>query len=277
MQTTTLDAPLSSLEVLFGEFLPVWLYSQLLMIPLKLRKPMPTFNFLHLVHTPILQQLQMEEALLRADERNWIILNEGSSPAIVMGISGKQDELIHAPNWKANPLPVIRRFSGGGTVVVDRQTTFVTFIGNSQEFDIDCNPQAIMQWTETLYQPLFANHSFSLRENDYVLGEKKCGGNAQYLCKNRYLHHTSFLWDYSPTHMQTLSIPTKMPTYRNKRSHTEFLCKIKDYFSSREVFHSNLIKTIEEKYILQKINPQLAEEILRRPHRQATHLVKISY
>ena len=40
----------------------------------------------------ILQQLRLEEALLRADDRNWCILNDGAPPtappAIVMGISG---------------------------------------------------------------------------------------------------------------------------------------------------------------------------------------------
>ena len=38
---------------------------------------------------PILKQLQIEEALLRATSDNWCLLNNGSSqPAIVMGISG---------------------------------------------------------------------------------------------------------------------------------------------------------------------------------------------
>ena len=37
---------------------------------------------------PILEQLQLEEALFRADQRNWCLLNSGSPPAIVMGISG---------------------------------------------------------------------------------------------------------------------------------------------------------------------------------------------
>ncbi len=35
-----------------------------------------------------------EEALMRADERNWCVINNGSPKAIVMGISGKPDQLI---------------------------------------------------------------------------------------------------------------------------------------------------------------------------------------
>lgn len=54
-----------------------------------MRKPV-----LHVVRTQglsILRQLQLEEALLRADpeRRNWCVLNCGTpEPAVVMGISG---------------------------------------------------------------------------------------------------------------------------------------------------------------------------------------------
>ena len=48
-----------------------------------------TCNLLRLRGYPILQQLRLEEALLRADKANWCIVNDGTpSPAIVMGISG---------------------------------------------------------------------------------------------------------------------------------------------------------------------------------------------
>ena len=48
-----------------------------------------TCNLLRLRGYPILQQLRLEEALLRADKANWCIINDGTpSPAIVMGISG---------------------------------------------------------------------------------------------------------------------------------------------------------------------------------------------
>jgi hypothetical protein len=49
----------------------------------------PLVNILRLRGYPILKMLQLEEALLRTDDRNWLLLNEGTDrPAIVMGISG---------------------------------------------------------------------------------------------------------------------------------------------------------------------------------------------
>lgn len=35
------------------------------------------------------------------------------------------------------------------------------------------------------------------------------GGNAQAITKGRWLHHTSFLWDFDPTNMLYLQMPEK--------------------------------------------------------------------
>ena len=50
---------------------------------------MHAVKLLRLSKLPILRQLLLEEALLRADIGNWCIVNDGTAvPAIVMGISG---------------------------------------------------------------------------------------------------------------------------------------------------------------------------------------------
>ena len=49
---------------------------------------------------------------------------------------------------------------------------------------------------------------------DYVLGERKFGGSAQSITKDRWLHHTSFLWDYHMSRMAYLKIPKRAPEYR---------------------------------------------------------------
>lgn len=50
----------------------------------------PVLHLLRLQGFPVLRQLQLEEALLRADLRNWCLLNDGAGdqPTIVLGISG---------------------------------------------------------------------------------------------------------------------------------------------------------------------------------------------
>ncbi|KAL3827667.1 hypothetical protein ACHAXA_000540 [Cyclostephanos tholiformis] len=67
-----------------------------------------------------------------------------------------------------------------------------------------------------------------LRENDYVLGDRKIGGNAQCISSGGFLHHTSFLWDWNDENMDYLTLPDKRPSYRGDRTHDEFLVRLRD-------------------------------------------------
>lgn len=229
---------------------------------------------MQLDNAPIFLQLQVEEALLRIDTRNWCIINKGTPPAIVMGISGNTKELINADAFLKNPVPVIRRFSGGGTVVVDEKTLFVTWIANVDDTQIPCCPKGILEWTADFYKPVFDDIDFRLMENDYAIGNKKCGGNAQYLCKGRWLHHTSFLWDYTNENMNLLKIPQKMPAYRQHRPHDDFLCRLKDHYPACSELLKRLIFQVQQ---LLKPTPAKLEDItplLEHPHRRSTHYVQ---
>lgn len=206
---------------------------------------------------PIFEQLQLEEALLRAGSGNWCLLNRGSPPAIVMGISGVPHELVETCD-----LPLIRRFSGGGCVVVDESTFFVTFIGDMPH----PTPCKIHRHVEERLQPIFAHLPFQLRENDYVLGDKKFGGNAQYIAKNRYLHHSSLLWRYNPDLMALLKMPTKTPLYRQGRGHFDFLTTLESHFLSLEHLLESFIARLGAH---QLASPQELAEIQSLPHRQA--------
>ncbi|MDB6081317.1 MAG: putative lipoate-protein ligase [Chlamydiia bacterium] len=226
-------------------------------------------NFLELKNTPIFEQLAIEEALLRADDNNWCIINRGSTPAIVMGISGCADELINKERLAKIPLPVIRRFSGGGTVVIDEETLFVTFIFQKEDVDLGQCPRKIMQWTELLYQPVFQPEDFKLIETDYVIGERKIGGNAQYMTKSRWLHHTSFLWDYKLEFMQLLQMPFRVPEYRKSREHTAFIDCLKNYYPSIDFLKDKLIHTLRLRFDLLPSSESRITQIMQKPHRKA--------
>lgn len=234
----------------------------------------PHLYVVELEQEPILQQLQWEEALLRADSRNWCLLNRGSPPAIVLGISGQVQQLIHQERWIQEPLPLIRRFSGGGTVVVDENTLFVTLICQAQAVPVPAFPRPLMQWTAELYRPLFASQPFHLKENDYVIGEHKWGGNAQSLIKGRWLHHSSLLWDFNPAYMSYLLQPPKMPAYRQERSHTDFLCRLKDYWPDCHTFQNAFIEQLGQQFEMIQTEKKELEQVAALPHRKATHLIE---
>ncbi|KAF3437658.1 hypothetical protein FNV43_RR20414 [Rhamnella rubrinervis] len=215
-------------------------------------------RFMNLVRfkgLPILRQLHIEEQLLRTSSDNWCILNDGTNdPTIVMGVSGVPRELLEIGPVLRDEIPVIRRFTGGGTVVVDSGTVFVTLICSKDAVaGLQPYPRPIMSWSGHLYARVFQGvGDFNLRENDYVFGNCKFGGNAQSITKNRWIHHTSFLWDYDVRNMAYLKHPKRVPEYRLARNHLEFICRMKDYMP-REVFIGKTVEALETQFSLRTI------------------------
>ena len=79
----------------------------------------------------------------------------------------KPAELLKIESVLCDQIPVVRRFTGGGTVVVDPITIFVTFICNKDAVaGLQPYPQPIMSWTGALYNKVFQGiGDFHLREN----------------------------------------------------------------------------------------------------------------
>ncbi len=228
---------------------------------------------LHLIQThslSIFQQLQMEEALLRADQRNWCLINHGSPQAIVLGISGNADKLIDKSLVFKQPLPLIRRFSGGGTVIVDEDTFFVSFICNQADLNVPSYPHCVFQWSEKFYSLVFKDLNFKMVENDYVIENRKFGGNAQYMRKDRWLHHTSLLWSYDPKKMRYLQMPHKTPAYRERRSHEEFLCSLKSYMNSKEDLQMRILAELSNQFDVHFVEFNTLTSLLQGEHRKAT-------
>lgn len=133
-------------------------------------------RLLRLSRFPLLRQLEIEEALFRGHPENWFVINDGvAQPAIVLGISGKPHEMVHLDAAKALNVPLIRRFTGGGTVVVDENSIMTSFImhGPTAAPEVPCYPRPIMAWSERILSPVMQKHGgFSLMEHGEVLGCK---------------------------------------------------------------------------------------------------------
>lgn len=231
------------------------------------------FHLLRLKSVPIYEQLLIEERLLRGTDKNWCLINEGSAPAIVMGISGKKEELVDEDRARALQIPLIKRFSGGGTVVVDENTLFVTFICQKELHDFPAYPEPIMRWTEQIYAQALQHPGFRLKENDYVIGHRKFGGNAQYIKKDKWLHHSTLLWDYDPEKMQCLKHPRKTPPYRAGRLHEEFLCKLSEFYPSPGELIDQLVHAIAYHFPIEEIPLEQAIALSHPPVRQSTCLI----
>ena len=285
-----------------------------------------------------LERLSLEEALLRHDSRCWAILgthepmehrylrhvqvpthiananDPNQTCIIVMGIGGKPNQLLNMDLVKSDGVMVVKRFSGGGTVVLDHSSLWTTFIGRTEQMvDVEAYPKSIMQWSaDKIFGPAFAFlkreallppastrttrpnmvvdtkscgtensgrtvkfagaletelhefPEFSLRENDYVLGERKMGGNAQSIVKGGWLHHTSFLWDYVDDHMEYLSLPSRRPDYRGDRKHGDFLVKLKTHYGQlrTQVFFSSVKEACCDEFDVEEVTLREALKIV---------------
>ncbi|CAN8265985.1 unnamed protein product [Cochlearia groenlandica] len=236
---------------------------------------LPLMNLVRLKGTPILEQLYLEERLLRTSSENWCIVNDGTNvPTIVMGMSGKPCQLLELRPVIEDRIPVIKRFTGGGTVIVDKSTLFVSLICNKDDVpSVQPYPRSVMEWSGSLYGEVFKGvNGFHLRENDYVFGDRKFGGNAQSIIRNRWIHHTSFLWDYNVSNMAYLKLPSRVPQYRLERDHTDFVCRMKDYIE-RADFVEKTVKAVGNQFTLKQVNLEDIDSYAKGDHLKSTRLL----
>ena len=172
----------------------------------------PVLKFVRTSGLCVLKQLRLEETLFRASHENWVIANDGTNEtAIVMGISGKPHHLLDVAKVHEDMILTIKRFTGGGTVVVDGDTQFVSLIMNASVIPhVQLFPVPLMHWASAVYKGIEHEESTSnkppddasssdsrkssgvfhdvpswrVHQNDYVVGDgatdvKKVGGNAQ--------------------------------------------------------------------------------------------------
>ncbi len=229
----------------------------------------------------IYEQLKIEEALLRASDENWCILNMGSlEPTIVMGISAKAEEMVNLNAVQSSPrqIPLLRRFSGGGTVVVDEKTLFFTLILSKSHIPSTSHgPKEYLQWVFHTIAPAFKPYSLTLAENDFALYDKKIGGNAQCFTKDRLLHHTSFLWEWDQEKMKLLRHPSKIPAYRRDRKHHDFCGKLQEYFPQPSIIMKGILECLSARFTLhyKDLDADCILEPLSRPHRKALEILNI--
>ena len=211
----------------------------------------------------ILEQLRLEEALLRHSAESWCVLSRGAAPpTVVLGLGGKAPALVDLAAARRDDVPLVRRYTGGGTVVVGEGTAFASLIVSARDAaalggggggggGVAPYPAPIMEWSAQFYAPVLARvlggggARFALRENDYVLELADAGarggdapralkfaGNAQSITKGRWVHHTSFLWDFDDACMRYLRMPAKRPAYRADRTHGAFLTRLREHASA---------------------------------------------
>ena len=130
------------------------------------------------------------ESLDQFDEIFLLWINE---PSIIVGKNQNTIAEINLDYIKENNINVVRRLSGGGAVYHDHGNLNYTIISkskNTSAFNFEAFSQPVIE----VLAELGVEAEFSGR-NDITIGGRKFCGNAQYMKRDRVLHHGAMLFD----------------------------------------------------------------------------------
>lgn len=196
---------------------------------------MRTMKFLDLTMPTPAENLACDEALLdfceETDAPEVLRVWEPADYFVVVGYSNKISIEVNRENCGAKTVPIFRRCSGGGAVVQGpgclNYSLVLNFAENASLQTITQANRFIMERHRELFQLLLGNTVCVEGHTDLALDGLKFSGNAQRRKKSFLLFHGTFLLDFDlPMIEQLLRMPSKQPSYRENRSHKNFLINL---------------------------------------------------
>lgn len=128
-----------------------------------------------------------------------------NDPAVIIGKHQDVQREVNLAFAQAHALPIVRRFSGGGTVYQDLGNLNLTFIENTTRPDFGKYTRLIQDFLRTY--SIFA--TVDARQALFI-NNLKISGCAQYIRKGRILHHATLLYS---TDLPTLSAVLEAPDH----------------------------------------------------------------
>lgn len=200
-------------------------------------------KFLDLTLPSPAENLACDEALL-----NWCESGEGAEclrfwespePFIVVGYANKVETEVNVSACEARKIPILRRCSGGGTVVQGpgclNYTLVLPITKEGPLHSIAVANQFIMRRNRAAIDTLFPRTKTrnprpetAIRgHTDLAIGGRKFSGNSQRRRKHFLLFHGTFLLNFDLARIgDLLRMPSKQPDYRESRNHDDFLTNI---------------------------------------------------
>lgn len=177
--------------------------------------------------------LALDEALLlQADEGGPAVLRlwEWPTPAVVLGASGRLAEEVNEAACIRDGVPLARRASGGGTVLLGRGCLLYSLIlpydVHPALADINASYRFLLSMVAELLQDLAPGLEHA-GTSDLACAGRKCSGNAQQRKRHAVLHHGTLLYDFPLDAVALyLGMPPRQPEYRRRRPHADFLMNL---------------------------------------------------
>ncbi len=192
-------------------------------------------KYLELTFADPASNLACDEALLELYEATQagdglLRLWEAQSHFVVLGYSSKILFEVNIQTCERYQVPVLRRFSGGGTVlqgpgclnyslVLSNEAGNYGSITDAYRFVLERHQRYIERRLGVPVQI----HGIS----DLTVNGRKISGNSQHRKRRFALIHGTFLLDFDFALMEKcLRMPSKQPAYRKNRPHRDFLANL---------------------------------------------------
>ncbi|HEY1376663.1 MAG TPA: lipoate--protein ligase family protein [Gemmataceae bacterium] len=183
-------------------------------------------DFLDATLPALADNLALDEALLLDAEagggealRVW----EWPAPAVVLGAGGRIDDDVDVASCDRGGVPLARRSSGGGTVLLGPGCLLYSLV-------LRYDRAAELRDIRKSYGWILSRLTGALPgltvegPSDLAYGGRKVGGSAQQRKHDHLLHHGTLLYAFDlPLIGRYLKEPPRQPEYRGHRPHAEFV------------------------------------------------------
>jgi len=149
---------------------------------------------------------------------------------VALGRGGKVNEECDLDRCRIDGVPVIRRISGGGTVLQGPGCLNFSLV---LRYDRDNRLRNVRGSYRAILEPLAealkkqGHDAECYPISDLAVDGRKVSGNAQARKKNHFLHHGTLLFDFDLEKIPLyLRHPTREPEYRNGRAHSDFVTNL---------------------------------------------------
>ncbi len=201
-------------------------------------------KYLDLTLSSPAENLACDEALLDGCEETGAdeVLRFWESPEhfVVVGYANKIASEVNVAACDANQIPILRRCTGGGTVLQGQGCLNYSLILKIQNHpplqSITGANQFILKRNQLALQPLVPHEIELCGQTDLAIAHslspiayrQKFSGNSQRRKKDYLLFHGTFLHSFDlPSIGKFLAMPTQEPDYRQGRPHHDFVTNLK--------------------------------------------------
>lgn len=178
------------------------------------------------------EQLAREWALFQSVEAGelggfWMCW-EADRPVVVVGRNGRTSDEVIADACDADGVSVLRRFSGGGAVLLAAGC-----LSYAVAVPVDANPHladvaASFRFLLGRIVSVLALPGLRMEGHaDIAIDGRKVSGNAQRRGRRALIQHGTLLYDFDPVlAARYLKEPARQPVYRAGRRHAEFMANL---------------------------------------------------